>query len=140
MKIYILLGLFIMNACSETVQPPKANKKPHKMMMHGHDRIDDYYWMRLNDEQKSKEPYDQRTQEVVDYINAENYYLKKDLSHTENLQDSLYNEMIGRIKKDDQTVPYLQNGYYYYHRFEKGKEYAIPVSYTHLTLPTKRIV
>ena len=125
MKIYILLGLFIMNACSETVQPPKANKKPHKMMMHGHDRVDDYYWMRLNDEQKLKEPYDQRTQEVVDYINAENYYLKKDLSHTENLQDSLYNEMIGRIKKDDQTVPYLQNGYYYYHRFEKGKEYAI---------------
>ena len=78
MKIYILLGLFIMNACSETVQPPKANKKPHKMMMHGHHRIDDYYWMRLDDEQKSKEPYDQRTQEVVDYINAENYYLKKD--------------------------------------------------------------
>lgn len=114
-----------MNACTQTVQPPKANKKPYEMTMHGHNRIDDYYWMRLNDEQKSKEPYDEQAQEVVDYINAENNYLKKELFHTTDLQDDLYNEMIGRIKKDDQTVPYLHNGYYYYNRFEKGKEYAI---------------
>ncbi len=66
------------------------------MTIHGHYRVDNYYWMRLNDEQKSHEPYDEQAQEVVDYINAENDYLKKDLSHTIDLQGDLYNEMVGR--------------------------------------------
>jgi len=125
MKKYILLGVLAMNSCTKTVQPPKATKKPYEMTDHGHVRIDDYYWMRLNDDQKSKKPYDDHAQDVVDYIDAENAYLQNDLSHTKEFQDVLYTEMISRIKKDDQTVPYLQNGYYYYDRFEKGKEYAI---------------
>ena len=125
MKKYILLGVLVMNSCTQTVQTPIATKKPHKMNLHGDNRVDNYYWMRLNDQQKLKKPYDGHAQDVVDYIDAENKYLQKDLSDTKDFQDTLFHEIIGRIKKDDQTVPYLQSGYYYYDRFEKGKEYAI---------------
>ena len=125
MKKYILLGVFLMNGCGQKAELPVAIKKPYEMTTHGHTRIDDYYWMRLTDEQKSKKPYDDHTQQVVDYINLENQYTKDNLSHTKKLQDDLFNEIVGRIEKDDETVPYLKNGYYYYTRYEKNKEYAI---------------
>ena len=114
-----------MNGCGQKAELPVAIKKPYEMTTHGHTRIDDYYWMRLTDEQKSKKPYDDHTQQVVDYINLENQYTKDNLLHTKKLQDDLFNEIVGRIEKDDETVPYLKNGYYYYTRYEKNKEYAI---------------
>ena len=95
------------------------------MTIHDHTRVDDYYWMRLTDEQKSAKEYDIQTQRVIDYINLENIYKEQSLAHTNKLQDKLFNEMVARIKKDDNTTPYLKNGYYYYSRFEKNKEYAI---------------
>ena len=95
------------------------------MTIHGDTRVDNYYWMRLSDEQKSAQTYDEHTQEVVDYINLENEYIQGSLAHTKKFQDHLFNEIIGRIKKDDETVPYLKNGYYYYSRYEEKKEYAI---------------
>ena len=95
------------------------------MTIHGDTRVDDYYWMRLTDEQKSAEEKDSHTQEVVDYIDAENDYTESRLKHTKKFQDKLFNEIVGRIKKDDESVPYLDNGYFYYTRYEKGKEYAI---------------
>jgi len=114
-----------MNGCGQKAELPVAIKKPYEMTTHNHTRIDDYYWMRLTDEQKSKKPYDDQTQQVVDYINLENQYTKDNLSHTKKLQDDLFNEIVGRIEKDDETVPYLKNGYYYYTRYEENKEYAI---------------
>ena len=125
MKNYILLGVFLMNACSQKAELPVAIKKPYEMTDHGHTRIDDYYWMRLTDEQKSKKPYDDHTQQVIDYINLENQYTEDHLSHTKKFQDDLFNEIVGRIEKDDETVPYFENGYYYYRRYEENKEYAI---------------
>jgi len=95
------------------------------MTIHGDTRVDDYYWMRLTDEQKSAKKKDSHTQEVLDYINAENAYTQKRLKHTEKFQNDLFDEIVGRIKKDDESVPYLDNGYFYYTRYEKGKEYAI---------------
>ena len=95
------------------------------MKIHGHNRVDDYYWMRLTDEQKSSKKYDAQTQKVVDYIDAETDYLNNSLKHTKSFQETLYNEMVGRIKKDDQSVPYFENEYYYYTRYEKKKEYPI---------------
>ena len=83
------------------------------MKAHRHKRIDNYYWMRLTDEQKSAKKYDNQTQDVVDYINKETDYLNNSLKHTKELQNTLYDEMVGRIKKDDQSVPYLDNEYYY---------------------------
>jgi oligopeptidase B len=105
--------------------PPDAAKKPHEMTIHGDTRVDDYYWMRLTDEQKSAKEKDRHTQEVVDYIDAENDYTESRLKHTKKFQDKLFDEIVGRIKKDDESVPYLDNGYFYYTRYEKGKEYAI---------------
>ena len=105
--------------------PPDVAKKPHEMTIHGDTRVDDYYWMRLTDEQKSAKEKDSHTQEVVDYIDAENDYTESRLKHTKKFQDKLFDEIVGRIKKDDESVPYLDNGYFYYTRYEKGKEYAI---------------
>jgi len=115
----------LLSACMQNSTPPNATKKTHEMTIHGDTRVDDYYWMRLTDEQKSAKDKDSHTQEVLDYINAENDYTQKHLKHTEKFQNDLFDEIVGRIKKDDESVPYLDNGYYYYTRYEKGKEYAI---------------
>ena len=114
-----------MKSCSQEIDPPEAIKKSHKMVNHGYEREDNYYWMRLTDAQKATKPYDDQTKEVIDYINSENEYTRDKLSDTEDLQDEIFDEIVSRIKKDDQTVPYLMNGYYYYSRYERGKEYAI---------------
>ena len=58
------------------------------MVNHGHERQDDYYWMRLTDNQKTTKPYDEQTKKVIDYINAENEYTKEKLSDTKDLQNS----------------------------------------------------
>ena len=125
MKKLFLISSLLLSACMQNTIPPDVTKKPHKMTEHGHTRVDDYYWMRLTDEQKSAEQYDSHTQEVVDYIDAENHYTEQQLKHTNKFQDDLFNEIVGRIKKNDESVPYLDNGYFYYTRYEKGKEYAI---------------
>jgi len=115
----------LLSACMQNSTPPNATKNPHEMTIHGDTRVDDYYWMRLTDEQKSAIEKDSHTQEVLDYIYAENVYTQKRLKHTEKFQNDLFDEIVGRIKKDDESVPYLDNGYFYYTRYEKGKEYAI---------------
>lgn len=94
--------------------PPIAQQRPHTLEKHGHERIDPYYWLN-----KREDP------EVIAYLNAENDYLKKELAHTETLQKELFEEMKGRIKQDDSSVPFLYRGYWYYSRYEEGKEYPI---------------
>ena len=96
------------------MNPPKAKKIPKTLSKHNHERIDNYYW--LNDRENS---------EVIDYLNAENAYTKEQLKPTEALQKELYDEMIAKIVKDDSSVPYEMNGYWYYARYEDGKDYPI---------------
>ena len=84
------------------------------MSAHGQDRVDPYYWMR-----------ERENPEVIAYLNAENEYLQQSLKHTESLQKELFEEMKGRIKPDDQSVPYRLKDYHYYHRYVKGQEYPI---------------
>src|SRR5678815_3466813 len=62
---------------------------------------------------------------MLAYVRAENDYADHMLAHTKALETRVYNEIIGRLKQDDATVPYLMNGYWYYRRFETGKEYPI---------------
>ena len=104
-----------------------AKKIPYNLTEHGDTRVDNYYWMRLSDEQKNAaaESRDQQTKDVLDYLNAENDYTKKVLAHTEEFQKKLFEEMKGRIKEDDQSVPMKDNGYWYYTKFVAGKDYAI---------------
>ena len=109
----------------EDITPPLAKKIPKELTAHGDVRVDDYFWMRLSDEQKNAEKSDEQTQDVLNYLNAENSYKESVMKDTENLQDELFKEMKGRIKEQDESVPYKSNGYHYYVRTEEGAEYAI---------------
>ena len=96
------------------ITAPIAKKYPKVFKEHGNTRTDNYYWLNQRE-----------NEEVIDYLKAENNYTKEVLKETENLQQTIYNEIVGRIKKDDESVPYNYRGYKYYSRFEKGGEYAI---------------
>ncbi len=104
---------------------PAAQKEPHEMTIHGDTRVDNYFWMRLSDEQKKASEPDAQTQAVVDYLNAENAFTDTVMADTRTLQDELYEEIVGRIKQDDQSVPFKKDGYWYYSRYEEGKEYPL---------------
>lgn len=123
-----ILGLVFLTACQTTTNmntAPKARKEPKKLEIHGDVRTDNYFWMRLSDEQKEDENPDAQTQEVVNYLKAENSYLEQSLAHTKVFQEKLFDEIVGRIKQDDESVPYQKNGYIYYTRFEKGEDYSL---------------
>lgn len=109
----------------EEIAAPVAEKQPHELTAHGNTRVDNYYWMKLSDEQKNAEQKDEQTQKVVNYLNAENEYMQANMKHTEALQQKLYDEIVGRIKQTDESVPYKKNGYWYYTRYEQGQEYPI---------------
>jgi oligopeptidase B len=123
-KLLIILAIFVSlsltSTCSEKNEaiekliPPKAEKKPKKLTIHNHTRIDNYFW--LNERENPK---------VIEYLEAENTYRDAVMKPTEKLQEKLYKEIIGRIKQEDESVPYFDNGYYYYWRYEKGQEYPI---------------
>ena len=131
------IGLIALQSCTNTEtkkedsqkmnrpDAPVANKADSLLEEHGQTRTDPYFWMRLTDEQKRAENPDDQTKEVVAYLNAENDYTKQVMSHTEELQEKLYDEIVGRIKKVDESVPYFSNGYWYYTRYEEGGEYPI---------------
>ena len=110
---------------NQNPKPPIAKKIPLEMITHNDTRVDDYFWMRLSDEQKNAETPDAQTQDTLDYLNAENDYTKQVLAHTEDFQKKLFDEIVGRIKQDDESVPYADNGYFYLTRFEEGKEHPI---------------
>lgn len=107
------------------LKAPVATKADTILHEHGRERIDPYFWMRLTDEQKSAETPDAHTQQVLDYLKEENTYTSEVLAHTDSLQKHLFDEIVGRIKQTDESVPYKSNGYWYYTRFEKGGEYPI---------------
>ncbi len=125
--IGLAVAMMIMNKQKEEIMiyPPVAEKTPHQTTVHGYERIDNYHWMRLSDGQKLAKNPDLQTQKVLDNLQAENEYKEINLKHTEKFQEKLFDEIVGRIKKDDESVPYLDNGYWYYTRYEKGKEYPI---------------
>jgi len=99
---------------TETPEPPVAEKIPRELTIHGDTRVDDYYW--LNERENPK---------VIDYLTAENEYKDAVMKHTESFQKKLYDEIVGRIKKTDMSVPSKESGYYYYSRYEEGGEYPI---------------
>lgn len=112
----LILSVLILTACSQSVKqlPPRPQKIDHPLTTHGQTRIDPYYWLNQRD-----------NPEVLAHLHAENAYAKTMMQHTEKLQETLYEEMTGRIKQNDDTVPWFKNGYYYYTRYETGQEYPI---------------
>jgi oligopeptidase B len=92
--------------------PPVCPIEPHQLEAHGDVRVDNYYWLR-----------ERGTPEVTAYLEAENAYTDEIMGETKDLEDELYEEIKGRIKQTDESVPYFLDGYYYYTRTEDGKSY-----------------
>ncbi|MEN8157640.1 MAG: S9 family peptidase [Bacteroidota bacterium] len=104
------------HACNtnRTMEAPVAAKKPKELSIHGHTRTDDYYWLK-----------ERENPEVIGYLEAENEYRESMMKGSRKFEKELFEEIVGRIKQDDESVPYMDNGYYYYSRYEDGKEYPI---------------
>ena len=98
----------------KTIDQPKAKIITKTLQNQDSTRTDDYFWMN-----------DRENPEVLDYLKNENEFKDFCLKKTDSLQKTLFKEMKSRIKEDDASVPYFKNGFYYYNRFEKGKEYPI---------------
>jgi oligopeptidase B len=96
------------------MEPPVAKVTPQKLEIHGDVRVDDYYWLR-----------DREDPAVIAYLEAENAYTEAVMARTERLQQELYQEIVGRIKQDDDSVPYKKGNYFYYARYEEGGDYPI---------------
>jgi len=104
-------------SAADMPKPPTVAKKPHDVSApFGATRNDPYYWLR-DDTRKNPE--------MLAYLKAENEYADALLASSKGLQDKLFTEITGRIKQDDASVPYRLRGYWYYTRFETGKDYAI---------------
>lgn len=98
------------------LSPPLAAQKPYLVPSPNGSREDNYHWLR-DDTRKSKE--------VLAYLDDENAYTNAVLAPTKALEDELYEELVGRIKQDDSSVPVLRRGWWYYTRYETGREYPI---------------
>ncbi|MEM1000724.1 MAG: S9 family peptidase [Bacteroidota bacterium] len=96
------------------MEAPVAKKTPSSRTLFGVTLHDDYAWMRQRE-----------APEVRAYLEAENAYTQAQMAHTKDFQDTLYQEMLGRIKEDDTSVPYQKDNHFYYIRTVEGKPYAI---------------
>jgi oligopeptidase B len=96
--------------------PPIAPKRIRVVHSPNGDREDEYYWLR---DDTRKDP------DVIAYLEAENAYMRAMQAHAQPLEDKIYGEIVSRIKQDDDSVPFAKRGYWYYSRYETGREYAI---------------
>lgn len=120
----IIYGMIMITACntnkeevkilkqSDFPAPPVAEVVPDTFENFGQKRIDNYYWVK-----------DKNNPKVIEYLNAENEYTESVMASTKELQQTIYDEILGRIKEDDESYPSYINGYWYYSRTEKGKQY-----------------
>lgn len=99
------------------VKAPVAEKIPFERIVHGDTIVDNYYWMIDYFKQGVN------SNKVIDYLQAENAYVDNVMAGTKTFQEKLFEELKGRIKERDESVPYLKRGYYYYNRTEEGKQY-----------------
>ena len=107
-------GIIMAQTTTTSPKPPIAPKQSHVSTIHGYSRSDDYFWLRERDNPA-----------VRAYLDAENAYTAAQMQPTEALQKTLYEEMIGRIKQTDQSVPYRKGEWEYYTRTIEGKQYPI---------------
>jgi oligopeptidase B len=121
MKLKLFFSIVIithmaMSCTSKSIkpEPPVAQKIAKELTVHGDTRIDNYYWMNQREDST-----------VINYLNAENSYTDAVMKHTEEFQTKLFDEMIARIKKTDESVPSKSNGFYYYSRTEGDAEYSL---------------
>ena len=122
MKPTLLLAALLMTPTAQTSAadlppPPDAPTRPHVVRApHGAERQDEYYWLRDDDRNDPA---------MLDYLKAENAYVDAVMAPLAPLQETLYEEIVGRIKQDDSSVPYVERDWWYYSRFETGKDYPV---------------
>jgi oligopeptidase B len=97
-------------------KPPLAEQRPYEVPSPNGSRTDPFFWLR---DDTRKDP------QVLAYLDAENKYAQQILGPHKQIEDTLFTEMRSRIKEDDASVPTFDNGYWYYTRFETGKQYPI---------------
>src|SRR3569623_1665848 len=118
MQRLVLLSLaftaFAPRLAAQQPRPPGAQRIARVDTLNGDVRTDNYFWLRQKTNPK-----------VLAYLDSENAYTAAGMRHTEALQDKLYHEMLGRVRETDLSVPYRENGYWYYSRTEQGKAYPI---------------
>ena len=96
--------------------PPVAAVRPHALRSPQGTRVDEYHWMR--DDTRS-------APEVIAHLQAENAYTDAMMAPLKPLEDRIYGEIVARIRQDDSSVPYRHRGYWYYSRYEPGREYPV---------------
>ena len=99
-----------------TPKPPVAKKLPQLIKNHGITRNDEYFWMR-DDSRNSPE--------VLAHVQAENTYTRAKLSHTEDLQKSLYDEMTNRLEPNEESVPLLDKGYWHWYQYQENEDFPV---------------
>ena len=117
MRTIIILILTLIISCDmnkNQLIEPKANKIEKILSKHGDDRLDEYYWLNKRDDE-----------EVIKYLNEENDYRNEYMKDYKPLEEEIFQEIKSRIKEDDSSVPYFENEYFYYTRYEKDKQYPI---------------
>lgn len=92
---------------------PQAHKRPVTRSFHGHNFVDDYEWLREKD-----------NPETIAYLEAENAHTAEQTAHLKTLEENLFQELKGRVKETDMSVPVRQGEYWYYSRTEEGKSYG----------------
>ena len=94
--------------------PPSAQRRTHVTTVHGDTRVDPFFWLR-----------DREDPATLEYLQAENAWTDAAMAHTGALQETLYQELLGRIQETDLSVPELEGGWLYYIRTEAGQQYPI---------------
>ena len=102
------------NASFEGLNPPRAKTISTTLQEHGRSRVDQYYWLAERD-----------NPDVLAYLEEENAYAREVMAHRATFEETLFEEIKGRVKQTDLSVPYRLDDYYYYTRYEEGKEYPL---------------
>ncbi|MCC6327683.1 MAG: S9 family peptidase [Acidobacteria bacterium] len=120
-KLFIVLAAVIIFTgpliAQDAMKPPTAKKEPKVLKIHGYEIVDNYAWLR--DRSDKKDP------EIMKYLDAENAYTEANMGSHKGFIDTLYKEMLGRIKQDDTSVPYKRGNFWYFTKTEQGKQYPV---------------
>ena len=115
-SLFIVIVIGNITIVAQDMKPPIAKKVPKILKIHGYEITDNYAWMR--DRNKEKDPA------IIDYLTAENAYTESFMGKHQPLVDTLYKEMLGRIKQTDLSVPTKIGDWWYFNKTEEGKQYA----------------
>ena len=114
-RLACLTSVVVFSACTDNpATPPAAEKRPVELESHGHVRVDNYFWLNERD-----------NPEVIAYLEAENAYTDAMLADTSGLKQRLVDEMAARMKQEDVSAPYRHGEYFYYRRYEEGRDYPV---------------